>query len=1422
MNDQITIEQQMAELRRDNERLQAELAGRQRAEDELRASEIKFSALFEKAAWAIALSSLPDGIILDVNEAFLSTFGYAKQEVVGKTGLQLDISPHAKGRAHTFTVLQEHGAVHDQIVTLRTKAGELRTFSIHVDRIDVGGRPCMLHMLQDITDRKRLEEALWNSEHEKRTILDSLAELVIHTDTHMRLLWVNKAACESVGLSRKALIGRPCYAIWGHRGDPCPGCFVVQAMNTRRIHQGEIQTSDGRIWFNQGHPVVDEEGNVTGGIEVMLDITARKRTEEALQDSESRFRRIAENMRDVVIQLDAQGRFEYISPSIGPTLGYAPEDLLGKSAFDRVHPEDRARTVEEFQRAMATGESREVEYRYPHASGEMLWLQTVTGALRDPAGQIAGLVLISRDITEHKRLESLAREHASRLQLVTDNMVDAISQIDAQRAIVYASPSVERVYGIKAEELLGHDAYERVHPEDAAQIRDQALEAIAAHAKSLRIEYRYLHGRGEHVWVESTLRLLFGENGEYAGAVLGSRDITERKRAEQALRESEERFRQIAETIKEVFWLFDWPRQRVLYVNPAYELIWGRSREALYARFEEWTNSVHPDDLAHAQETLNRILETGGGEPREYRIVRPDGSVRWISDIGYPIKDRDGKILRLTGIAEDITERKLAAEALRQANLVIENSPVVLFRWQAAEGWPVDMVSQNVVQFGYTPEELLSGAVTYSAMVYPEDLARVTREVQEYTAGGMNRYQQEYRIVTRDGEVRWVDDRTVVERDAEGRITYYQGTILDITARKQVEQSLQREQEFIHTLLENMADAVIASDATGRLVLANRATREWHSLAPSQMPQDGWQSTYRLYAADGITPLTIEMVPSVRAHLGEQIRDAAIVIRAQGQAPRYVISNCVPFYDSGGQFLGTVTVMHDQTAVRQAQKELEDAKILLEATFEQTPVPMVLASTPDNVIRVANLAAMRLLVDENDPRPIGQSLLEYKAPWQDLDGAGRPIPLAEMPLALALQGITTKNQEFCVQRQDGTQRWELVSAAPIYNAAGEQIAAFVAFPDITELKQAEKALEEKSEELERFFTVALDLLCIADTDGYFRRLNPQWQVVLGYSQQELEGQQFLDLIHPDDRASTLAAVRELSGQKVVLDFINRYRCRDGSYRWIEWRSYPAGNLIYAAARDITGRKQDEEEIRRLNEELEGRVIERTAQLEAANKEMEAFSYTVSHDLRTPLRAIDGYTRILIEDYEPHLDAEGQRVCAVIRDNTRRMARLIDDLLAFSRLSRIDLKFSPIDMEALANAVFYEVTTPEERARIDFQLAPLPPAVGDPTLIRQVWANLLANACKFSAKRERAVIQVGGRPEADENIYFVHDNGAGFDMQYAGKLFGVFQRLHSEREFAGTGVGLAIVQRVIHRHGGRVWAEGQPDQGATFHFTLRQE
>lgn len=277
------------------------------------------------------------------------------------------------------------------------------------------------------------------------------------------------------------------------------------------------------------------------------------------------------------------------------------------------------------------------------------------------------------------------------------------------------------------------------------------------------------------------------------------------------------------------------------------------------------------------------------------------------------------------------------------------------------------------------------------------------------------------------------------------------------------------------------------------------------------------------------------------------------------------------------------------------------------------------------------------------------------------------------------------------------------------------------------------------------------------------------------------------------------------------------RAKDGTHYWVDTTIVPflgeqgKPHQYVAIRADITQRKQAEEEIMILNEELEKRVRERT-------EEMESFSYSVSHDLRAPLRAINGYANILEEDYNDRLDEEGKRLLKEVQQNARKMGVLIDDLLAFSRLGRKEIERSAIDMNRLAKQAIKE-TELASRHHASIKLWPLLPAKGDPALLQNVLNNLVSNAIKYSGKNEKPFIEIRSKRGNGELIYSVKDNGVGFDMQYEGKLFGVFQRLHSADEFPGTGVGLAMAKRIISKHKGRIWAQGKLNEGATFYFSL---
>ena len=372
-----------------------------------------------------------------------------------------------------------------------------------------------------------------------------------------------------------------------------------------------------------------------------------------------------------------------------------------------------------------------------------------------------------------------------------------------------------------------------------------------------------------------------------------------------------------------------------------------------------------------------------------------------------------------------------------------------------------------------------------------------------------------------------------------------------------------------------------------------------------------------------------------------------------------------------------------------------------------------------------------------------------------------------------------------------------------------------------------KLAEEAAAQLAAIVNSSSDAIIGKDLNSIVTSWNTGAEKLLGYTASEMIGQPIRLLIPADRLEEDTQIIKRIKQGENVEHFETVRMAKDGHLIDISLTVSPirdkTGKVVGASKvfRDITERKRAEQAIHELNLRLEQRVADRTAELETANKELEAFSYSVSHDLRAPLRAVDGFSQAVLEDYGTLLPEEGRRYLRTIREGAQRMGVLIDDLLTFSRLSRASLNKQEVTTDNLVRQVLEELQPQQEGRAVELRLGDLPPCQGDPALLHQVWINLLSNALKYTRRRSPAVIEIGCQREQDANVYFVRDNGAGFDMKYANKLFGVFQRLHRADEFEGTGVGLAFVQRVIHRHGGRIWAEAAVDHGATFYFTLKE-
>lgn len=395
------------------------------------------------------------------------------------------------------------------------------------------------------------------------------------------------------------------------------------------------------------------------------------------------------------------------------------------------------------------------------------------------------------------------------------------------------------------------------------------------------------------------------------------------------------------------------------------------------------------------------------------------------------------------------------------------------------------------------------------------------------------------------------------------------------------------------------------------------------------------------------------------------------------------------------------------------------------------------------------------------------------------------------------------------------------------------ISAWVVVPAREDLFVRMEALRKSEGRFRAVFDAQMDAVMIVSPDRMIVDANAAAGKMFGYAVEEMKNRS-TEMVHVDHEHYLHAGgfVRETFEKDRPLRFEYEVKRKNGEIFPVEFALSPMiggkrerGGFVLVL-RDLTDRrrleaerKRVQDETLRLNAELEERVRARTALVESVNKELEAFAYSVAHDLRAPLRSMDGFSQILMEDYAPKLEPECRRYLGLVRKSAQTMGRLIDDLLAFSRLSRQDMDNSPVSMEAVVSAAIASLELPSRGRQARFQVGELAPCTGDFVLLKQVWVNLLSNALKFTRARPQALIEIDSHDEAGETVYRVKDNGVGFDMRHADKLFKVFSRLHSAEEYEGTGVGLAIVARVVERHGGRVWARAEPDRGAEFLFTL---
>ncbi|MEI6915371.1 MAG: PAS domain S-box protein [Armatimonadota bacterium] len=523
--------------------------------------------------------------------------------------------------------------------------------------------------------------------------------------------------------------------------------------------------------------------------------------------------------------------------------------------------------------------------------------------------------------------------------------------------------------------------------------------------------------------------------------------------------------------------------------------------------------------------------------------------------------------------------------------------------------------------------------------------------------------------------------------------------------------------------------------------------------------------------------------------------------------------------NSDGRLSHFVAVIEDITERKQAEEALAQSNQLLGGVLDNTSMMAVFLDSQFNFIWVN-----RPYAETCGHAPSffpGKNHFDLYPNEENLAIFKRVVAKAE-PFF-----VSAKPFEFPDQPERGVTYWDW-SLIPLTDGDGSVTRLVFTLSDVTERIRALETIRSSAELFRNAFQYSPIGVALVSLEGKWLRINDSLASIVGYSEDELLTMTFQDITHPADLDTDLSFVRQMvDGEITTYTMEKRYLHKNGHIVWVLLavslvRDQDGAPLYFISQiEDITARKTAEMEIVQLNSDLEQRVKERTAQFESANKELEAFCYSVAHDLRAPLRHIDGYVDLLTSRCRENLPDQGLHYLDTIADSSRQMGVLIDDLLRFSRTGRTDMRMEILDMNRVLQEALDSLKESNPDRIIEWVIGDLPAVRGDSVLLRQVWVNLLGNAVKYTQPKETARIEVSFRKEKDEIIFIVQDNGVGFDMQYYGKLFGIFQRLHSQDEFEGVGIGLATVQRIIERHGGRVWAEAELNEGATFYFSLPQ-
>ena len=1269
-------------------------------------------------------------------------------------------------------------------------------------------------------------EAELRQEHSNmHAILSASPVAMLVIDEKERIIDANHAACQlfnQVFLDLQdnffadftACVHRSRNGMGCNFSSGCGSCNIARAIKTSLVSRQKVLGQEERIIRHSGNgPAAvwinfSIEPLVINGhqhiIMALHDNTINKLAEEALVKSEQMYRLLADNVSDVIWSMDNELRYTYISPSILQLLGLSQEEAMQEDFKKSMTPaslmlvnDNIIKNQQEESRGFMP-KPFVIEIQQKHKNGSLIWVEISVHAIYDAKGKRRGVTGVSRNITTRKRAEIALSASEQKYRKLHESMMDGFVLVNMKGLIIDYNESYKRILGYSDEEL--HlITYRDLTPEKWHAFEQLIVtEQVLMRGYSDIYEKEYRKKDGTIIPVEMHAFLVKNNAGENEGMWAIVRDITDRKARELILENERMQLRTLVETIPDLIWLKD-PEGRYILCNHVYEYYFGSSEAEIKGKTDF---EFEPKELAefYHKRDLEVLTLDGVQVYQEWITCHADGQQRLFDLTKAPMYGAGRQLIGVLSVARDITVVHQTQESLREREEIYStivnqaNDSIVL----------IDFDTQVFVEFndtaclshGYSRDEFAKiKLLDLTANLEQDDLRKNLNEAKE---NKVSVFETKHR--TKNGQE--IDLRVSTHYITIRGKGYLAAIWSDMTEKNRNEKLLSEKDLIFQSLLDNSPVYITFKDHHFKTL---HVSRNFEQLIGKPLADIlGNDTNELLYPPEQARRMIAE---------DQRILNLGTLVEADEELNgRFYTTIKFPIQRSDAPpMLASFSI--DLTDRKHAEGALRDSETRLR-TLVQTIPDLIWLKDTNGAYLFCNTMFGRFfgasetdIVGKTDYDFVDRELADS---FRDYD---RKAMEADKP---------SINEEWVNFANDGHRALLETIKMPMRDSGGTLMGILGIGRDITARSQAELALRE-SEALYRDLVERLPEGVYKSThEGKFVDINPAMVSMLGYeSKAELMAVDIKTQLYfsPADRENVVLH------ENCIEMGVHRMKKKDGSEIWIEdhrWYTLDSvGGVLFQEGiiRDITDRKYAQDEIILLNAALEQRVKQRTLELENANKELETFSYSVSHDLRAPLRGIDGWSLALLEDYSGQLDETGRRYLERVRQESQRMGDLIDALLKLSRVNRFEMKKSVVDISAMAQSIANRLHESHTVRQCEFIIEPGLAGECDPQMVEIALTNLFDNAFKFTGTRAFAKIEMGILHMNDVPTYFVRDNGVGFEMEYAKKLFGAFQRMHKQSEFPGTGIGLATVQRIIARHGGRIWAESKPGEGTTFYFTL---